>query len=170
MDTDLELVCTDVSADVKEYKITKVEDEENGVSRVEMFAPAMLVLAFAYYVLFWANWVFYVLIFLVVLNAHLHLKKQGIVKEESVLLMQELGIQLKTKYAGGKEKTFFIDKSKIKNVIINEGITNWSVIYYIAFVVEGHNQLIVAYSNLCPRLNLLQKVYHPIRAMISSDK
>ena len=42
-------------------------------------------------------------------------------RSESILVVQELGIQKRTRYVGGREKHVFIDKSKIKSIIINEG-------------------------------------------------
>lgn len=37
--------------------------------------------------------------------------------------MRELGVQINTRYRSGELKSLFIDKSQIKAIVINEGIT-----------------------------------------------
>lgn len=53
----------------------------------------------------------------------------------------------------------FLDKAKIKAVLINEGITMHRVVFYLAFVVEGRKQMVVAFEHLKPRLHILVKIY-----------
>jgi hypothetical protein len=67
------------------------------------------------------------------------------VVQESMLVMQDLGVQLTTKYASGKETHVFIDKSKITSVFINEGITLYNVIYYMCFVVQEKDKMVLAF-------------------------
>lgn len=40
----------------------------------------------------------------------------------------------------------FIDMERIRAVILNEGITMQRVVYYMAFVVEGEKNLVVAFK------------------------
>lgn len=53
----------------------------------------------------------------------------------------------------------FLDKAKIKAILINEGITMHRVVFYLAFVVAGRDKMVVAFENLQPRLNVLIKIY-----------
>lgn len=60
----------------------------------------------------------------------------------------------------------FLDKAKIKAILINEGITMHRVVFYLAFVVEGRKQMVVAFEHLKPRLHILVKIYRyyvPVR-------
>lgn len=53
----------------------------------------------------------------------------------------------------------FLDKAKIKAILINEGITMHRVVFYLAFVVAGRDKMVVAFENLKPRLHILIKIY-----------
>lgn len=80
---------------------------------------------------------------------------------ESITVIRELGVQLDTLYYSGKEEHTFIDKTRIKSIIINEGlfsmrhqfsgphfasgVTQYKIIFYMAFIVEGKNRMILAF-------------------------
>jgi hypothetical protein len=83
-----------------------------------------------------------------------------------MLVMQDLGVQLTSKFVTGRETHTFIDKSKINAVIINEGITMFSVIYYMAFTVQDKDRMVLAFRQLIPRLPLLLDVYHDTRRVL----
>jgi hypothetical protein len=68
--------------------------------------------------------------------------------------VRELGVQLQTKYFSGKERHVFIDKKRIKSIIINEGIASFSVIFYMAFVVDRNDKMILAFP-VCFQMVLL---------------
>lgn len=53
----------------------------------------------------------------------------------------------------------FLDKAKIKAILINEGITMHRVVFYLAFVVEGRDKMVVAFESLKPRLHVLVQIY-----------
>ena len=40
----------------------------------------------------------------------------------------------------------FIDRSNIKDVILNEGVSVFRVVYYMAFIVDGRDKLDVAFQ------------------------
>lgn len=56
----------------------------------------------------------------------------------------------------------FLDKAKIKAILINEGITMHRVVFYLAFVVDGRDKMVVAFENLKPRLHILVKIYRHV--------
>ena len=56
----------------------------------------------------------------------------------------------------------FLDKARIKAILINEGITMHRVVFYLAFVVAGRDKMVVAFENLKPRLHVLVKIYRCI--------
>ncbi|CAM9856141.1 unnamed protein product [Discosporangium mesarthrocarpum] len=92
-----------------------------------------------------------------------------IVKEESLLVIPDLGVQIATKYADGRETTQFLDRAKIKEVLINEGITMQRVIFYMAFIVVGQDEMVVPFNNLKPRLDVLAEIYRGTRALIFGE-
>lgn len=53
----------------------------------------------------------------------------------------------------------FLDTARIRAIIINEGITMHRVVFYLAFIVEGSDKMVVAFENLKPRLDTLVKIY-----------
>jgi len=42
------------------------------------------------------------------------------VREESLTVIAELGVQIRTKYFNGKEITFFIEKEHVEDVLMHE--------------------------------------------------
>lgn len=53
------------------------------------------------------------------LLGYLHFVK---IDQETLLIIDSLGIQMTSSYASGKESTTFIEMDKVKDVIINEAI------------------------------------------------
>ncbi|KAI9470050.1 MAG: GPI-GlcNAc transferase complex, PIG-H component-domain-containing protein [Benjaminiella poitrasii] len=93
--------------------------------------------------------------------------KRKIVREESILAIQDVGIQVKTTYWGGSTVSRFINRPKIEDVIINEGISFWQIKSYMAILVKGENKMIVVFENLLPRLDpILIHVYQGIRTIL----
>ncbi|KAJ1342102.1 hypothetical protein BSLG_003325 [Batrachochytrium salamandrivorans] len=75
------------------------------------------------------------------------LAKMTLVTSESVLVFRDMGIQLHTRCWGGfVSTTRFIPVSKILTVIINEGITLFQVKFYLAILVDGEDEMTVAFS------------------------
>lgn len=72
--------------------------------------------------------------------------KLNIVKEESILSIRDVGIQVKTIYMNGRSVSKFIDKSKISDIIINEGITMLQVKFYMAIIVDGQDRMVVVFE------------------------
>ncbi|CAI2165762.1 24_t:CDS:2 [Funneliformis geosporum] len=95
--------------------------------------------------------------------------KFSIVKEESILSVRDVGIQVKTIYMNGRSVSRFIDKSKISDVIINEGINMLQVKFYMAIIVEGQDRMVVVFEHLLPKLSILLKVYRGTRSIIFNE-
>ncbi|KAM5339123.1 phosphatidylinositol N-acetylglucosaminyltransferase subunit H isoform 2-T2 [Glossophaga mutica] len=66
------------------------------------------------------------------LLGYLHFVK---IDQETLLIIDSLGIQLTSSYASGKESTTFIEMGKVKDVIINEAIY-MKVIYYLCILLN----------------------------------
>ncbi|KAI9276797.1 GPI-GlcNAc transferase complex, PIG-H component-domain-containing protein [Phascolomyces articulosus] len=93
--------------------------------------------------------------------------KSHTVKEESILAIREIGIQVRTVYWGGRSVSKFIDQHKIDDIIINEGITMWQIKSYMAILVKNQDRMVVVFEHLLPRLRpVLLDVYWGTRAVI----
>ncbi|KAI9235038.1 MAG: GPI-GlcNAc transferase complex, PIG-H component-domain-containing protein [Podila humilis] len=92
------------------------------------------------------------------------------VTEETILVIRDVGIQVKTVYLGGRSVSRFIDRSKIQDIIINEAITMMHIRVYMAIIVEGQDKMVVVFQNLLPRLNVLLQAYHGARSIIFHEK
>lgn len=97
------------------------------------------------------------------------LHKASTITEESMMIMQDLGIQLTTTTLMGTKRHTFIDRGRITDVVINEGITMCRVIYYMGFIVDDKQSIILAYNNVFPRLASLLDIYHGTRALLFGD-
>ncbi|XP_005399128.1 PREDICTED: phosphatidylinositol N-acetylglucosaminyltransferase subunit H isoform X2 [Chinchilla lanigera] len=73
------------------------------------------------------------------LLGYLHFVK---IDQETLLIIDSLGIQMTSSYASGKENTTFIEMGKVKDIVINEAIY-MKVIYYLCILLkdplEPHN-------------------------------
>eukprot|EP00948_MAST-09A_sp_MAST-9A-sp1_P001714 g1714.t1 len=87
--------------------------------------------------------------------------------EESVLVVQDLGVQLRSRRRNGKTSTRFLDSASIRSVVINEGFRGWGVIFYLAFIVDGSpDSMVLAFQKFQPRLDILLHTYSGIRAVL----
>ncbi|XP_028731949.1 phosphatidylinositol N-acetylglucosaminyltransferase subunit H isoform X2 [Peromyscus leucopus] len=66
------------------------------------------------------------------LLGYLHFVK---IDQETLLIIDSLGIQMTSSYASGKESTTFIEMDKVKDIIINEAIY-MKVIYYLCILLK----------------------------------
>ncbi len=67
-------------------------------------------------------------------------------RKESLTVLREMGIQLETVYYSGKRTNTFIEKQKIKSIIINEAIKSMDVVVYMAFILEGKTAMTLAFQ------------------------
>ncbi|KAI1302175.1 hypothetical protein EDD11_005640 [Mortierella claussenii] len=96
--------------------------------------------------------------------------KLFMVTEETILVIRDVGVQVKTVYLGGRSSCRFIDRSKISDIIINEAITMMHIRVYMAIIVEGEDKMVVVFQHLLPRLNVLLQAYHGARSIIFNEK
>ncbi|KAG0036763.1 hypothetical protein BGZ83_003613, partial [Gryganskiella cystojenkinii] len=74
---------------------------------------------------------------------------------ETILVIRDVGIQVKSVYLGGQYLSWLIDRPEIQDIIINEAITMLYIRVYMAIIVEGEDRMIVVFQNLLPRLHVL---------------
>lgn len=113
---------------------------------------------------------------------------------ESILAIRDVGIQVKTTYWGGSSVSRFINRNKIDDVIINEGISFWQIKSYMAILVKDEDKMVVVFEvsfryphglflffffthtqktpqHLLPRLKpVLLRVYQGTRTIIFTQK
>ncbi|KYQ96829.1 hypothetical protein DLAC_11575 [Tieghemostelium lacteum] len=157
--------CIYINNDVREYKISRKDKSILSKFDYSLFVIfSILLLAFNFNIFrmfkFFAT---YLLVFLIIVRL---VSKLYIAKEESLIVMRELGVQLKRKYYFRPEIIEFIDKTKIEQIIINEGITHHSVIFYMCFLVEGKNKMVLAFEDLVPRRDVLLQIYRGTLALM----
>lgn len=82
-------------------------------------------------------------------------------------VIKHFGVQLKQiKYNGG-EKLIYLDKDSIENVIVNEGVAWFAVLFYAALIVRGQPRLTLAFSHLYPRLPVVLRVYRSVKSLLN---
>ncbi|KAL9552262.1 hypothetical protein MBANPS3_003875 [Mucor bainieri] len=97
--------------------------------------------------------------------------KRKSVRQESILAIRDVGIQVKTTYWGGSSVTRFINRNKIDDVIINEGISFWQIKSYMAILVKDEDKMVVVFEHLLPRLRpVLLRAYQGTRTIIFTQK
>lgn len=95
------------------------------------------------------------------------------VREESLMAMEGIGVQLKTRYATGREKQVFIDKPQILQIVINEGIRIHRCFFYMFLMLKrpgGRTTNVVAFQHLLPPLHELRQIYQGTRAILFGEQ
>lgn len=114
-------------------------------------------------------------------------------QKESLLVLKDWGVELRTRYYVGCERRIFVPREQLRDVVINEGFLTWSVIYYLAFIIEDDQQqpaLLLPFEvclasttfdakavfttkiipqHLLPRLDVLLPIYQDTWMLLFSD-
>ncbi|EAS66909.1 hypothetical protein DDB_G0277289 [Dictyostelium discoideum AX4] len=165
----MEYSCIPINNDVREYKISR--KDRSLITYFDLFLLFTFICTFVKHQ-FYSQSLFksfstYFLFALILFRFYL---KFFIVKEESLIVMREIGVQLKRKYFLRPSTVVeFIEKSKIEQIVINEGITKHNVIFYMAFIVEGKNKMVLAFEELIPRIDTLLKIYKGTQSLIFNN-
>ncbi|KAG8511711.1 Phosphatidylinositol N-acetylglucosaminyltransferase subunit H [Galemys pyrenaicus] len=107
------------------------------------------------------------------LLGYLHFVK---IDQETLLIIDSLGIQMTSSYSSGKESTIFIEMSKVKDVVINEAIYMQKVIYYLCILLKdpiephGISQVVPVFQSAKPRLDCLIEVYRSCQEILAHQK
>ncbi|XP_039096625.1 phosphatidylinositol N-acetylglucosaminyltransferase subunit H [Hyaena hyaena] len=107
------------------------------------------------------------------LLGYLHFVK---IDQETLLIIDSLGIQMTSSYASGKESTTFIEMGKVKDVVINEAIYMQKVIYYLCILLKdpvephGISQVVPVFQSAKPRLDCLIEVYRSCQEVLAHQK
>ncbi|XP_060243745.1 phosphatidylinositol N-acetylglucosaminyltransferase subunit H isoform X3 [Meriones unguiculatus] len=107
------------------------------------------------------------------LLGYLHFVK---VDQETLLIIDSLGIQMTSSYASGKENTTFIEMDKVKDVIINEAIYMQKVIYYLCILLKDPgkpqeaSQVVPVFQSAKPRLDCLIEIYRSCQEILAHQK
>ncbi|KAG8192068.1 hypothetical protein JTE90_025332 [Oedothorax gibbosus] len=107
----------------------------------------------------------FLIILCIVLVFKLHLK----VKQESLLVMASLGLQLTTTFVTGRKASYFIFHGDMYDVVINEGIFMQRIIFYLAVLIKDMKDppkigsIIPLFQHTFPRLDSLKQIYNGIQ-------
>ena len=98
----------------------------------------------------------------------LHVLVSKTVVCESLMIIRDLGIQTCTTTFDGKQTKCFHDISRIRDFIINEYVTFYSVRQYCALLVENEKELVVPFKN-CTLLRQMdhEYIYCSVRQILS---
>ena len=91
------------------------------------------------------------------------------VKEESVLIFPDVGLGLRSRNFLGFESNRFVDKKKIKQILMVEGLLRQHYMYYLAIVLENKEELVIPFKETLPRLAILIPVYRALKKTEKKD-
>ena len=109
-------------------------------------------------------WVSFALIGAAMISASILQELRRRVAEESLLVTRDVGVQIERVCFSGRQSSRFIDSEDIRSIFINEGITGWEIVYYLAFELvdsdkTGHT--VLAFK-LHPGIKVLKEVYNGV--------
>ena len=65
---------------------------------------------------------------------------------ESLLILEGVGIQLRTTYFLGSIRHRFYAQSRIRDIIIVEGISMCRIFFYLSFLIDGEEAMVLAFQ------------------------
>jgi len=76
-----------------------------------------------------------------------------------VMFFRELGVMRIAVTASGSEKKDFIEATQIESILINEGISCWSVLFYLLILLKKQEKpVVLAFQHLRPSLAVLRTI------------
>ncbi|PRP78988.1 phosphatidylinositol N-acetylglucosaminyltransferase subunit H-like [Planoprotostelium fungivorum] len=139
MKSDIEFSSSQPNSGVYQYKIWRTDT----LHQSKIFS--ILTLATIVSAIFFHNrlgyWFLIAIIWLLFI-----MNRRRSVKEETMTVIEDLGIQLESVSFGGKKRYRFVEKEKIKQVFINEAVQTFRIVSYLAFIVKGESKLTLAFE------------------------
>ncbi|XP_015925558.1 phosphatidylinositol N-acetylglucosaminyltransferase subunit H [Parasteatoda tepidariorum] len=157
-------------SDYKEYIISK---EAFSIKR--WLILMMVFSSFAFYCEFYNTDTSYLGIFLIILCFVLILKLHLKVKEESLLVIASLGLQLTTTFVTGRKASQFFHRHDVYDIVINEGFFMQRIIFYLAILLQDMkdplkiSSIVPLFQYTFPRLNCLEKIYNGVQASLQTS-
>ncbi|KAF4655727.1 hypothetical protein FOZ61_007420 [Perkinsus olseni] len=182
-----------ITKDTTLYRATPIQCETEGLKGGYLVTLAVVIIAvvsattlgiekisFSNIVaLWWPSWSAAAIMFSLLLVLWWMLfSRNSTVVEESVLLVKGLGIQLQTLYAGGGQRTEFIQISAVRDVVLQEAVYGFRIVTYLAIEVESdedegkslrtakNSRLILPFETLEIPTRELVEVYFALRDLV----
>jgi GPI-GlcNAc transferase complex, PIG-H component len=91
------------------------------------------------------------------------------VREESVLVVRHVVVQLTEVTNAGRTRVRVLDASRVRAVVMNETTTMCRFVFYIALVVTGESEVQPVFGTLLPPLALSTHVFHAMRHILHGE-
>ncbi|TNV82633.1 hypothetical protein FGO68_gene868 [Halteria grandinella] len=85
---------------------------------------------------------------------------------ERLVIIQNLGVQLESETIKGSVARRFIDSGRVRDIVINEYLTQFDIGEYIAVIVEKEKSLIIPFKNCKLKLKELIPIYQAAKRLI----
>merc|ERR1711865_612489 len=146
--------------DVREYQITATGNLVSPIDAIVLLCTGVLLLV-------WGTSVSLAVASIYLL--HRTVQCSSFVRQQSLVVIQEFGIQKTTTYASGKKECRFLAKDTIKDCVINEAFLGCSVVFYITFIVDGQQQTELAFDHFTPSLQQITPIFRGLRAVLFGE-
>lgn len=97
------------------------------------------------------------------------LKVLTTVRTESMTIIDGMGIQLERITYAGQRRLKFVERSKIKSIIINEAISCADVYPYIAIITHNQNEMTLAFAAIRVKYEVLRNIYNDAMETLPKD-
>eukprot|EP00033_Pygsuia_biforma_P001688 GCRY01001892.1.p1 GENE.GCRY01001892.1~~GCRY01001892.1.p1 ORF type:complete len:182 (+),score=13.85 GCRY01001892.1:160-705(+) len=88
------------------------------------------------------------------------------IKTESILVIRDVGVQIKRIPFHGKERNCFVNKSQISDVLINEAFHHQNILTYLVFIIQDAEKTILPFEHIFPCLKDLVLFHQEIRTTL----
>lgn len=84
-------------------------------------------------------------------------------------IIDGMGIQLERITYAGQRRLKFVERSKIKSIIINEAISCADVYPYIAIITHNQNEMTLAFAAIRVKYEVLRNIYNDAMETLPKD-
>jgi phosphatidylinositol glycan class H protein len=92
------------------------------------------------------------------------------VVKESVVIIPAFGIQLETRYRGGRVVHNFVPVDEILKPVLNEHVTPFTCYWSLGLVVRGKEELVLAFKQVRPPVKMLAPIWKALCAATTTEE
>lgn len=85
------------------------------------------------------------------------------------MIIDGLGLQLTQETYAGTKKIHFVERSKVKSIVINEAISCADVYPYLAIITHDQTEMTLAFDKIRVKYEVLINIYNDAMETLAKD-
>lgn len=85
------------------------------------------------------------------------------------MIIDGLGLQLMQETYAGTKKIHFVERSKVRSIVINEAISCGDVYPYLAIITHDQTEMTIAFEKIRVKYEVLINIYNDAMETLAQD-